>query len=134
MRPAHYLERVDRIMAGRSFDPALRGSRSLEMSTPTYRELATNFTLWSKLILLEERVSEREFNEMSSTKSSISFRDASGTRSAHSRRRHASVKEWVDKTQAFWNWKFHMDGRIKKAIRAAHAKEERDFPRKPESP
>jgi hypothetical protein len=40
-------------------------SRPLEMSKPTYRELATNFTLWCKFVLLEEQVSEREFNEMS---------------------------------------------------------------------
>ena len=46
-------------MAGRSFDPAVRGNRSLE------KELATNFTLWCKFVLLEEQVSEREFNEMS---------------------------------------------------------------------
>jgi hypothetical protein len=52
-------------MAGRSFDPAVRGNRPLEMSKPTYRELATNFTLWCKFVLLEEQVSEREFNEMS---------------------------------------------------------------------
>jgi hypothetical protein len=52
-------------MAGRSFDPAVRGNRSLEMTKPTYRELATNFTLWCKFVLLEEQVSEREFNEMS---------------------------------------------------------------------
>jgi hypothetical protein len=39
--------------------------RPLEMSKPTYRELATNFTLWCKFVLLEEQVSEREFNEMS---------------------------------------------------------------------
>jgi hypothetical protein len=30
-----------------------------------YRELATNFILWCKFVLLEEQVSEREFNEMS---------------------------------------------------------------------
>ena len=35
------------------------------MSKPTYRELATNSTLWCKFVLLEEQVSEREFNEMS---------------------------------------------------------------------
>jgi len=35
------------------------------MSKPTYRELATNFTLWCNFVLLEEQVSEREFNEMS---------------------------------------------------------------------
>jgi hypothetical protein len=38
---------------------------ALEMSEPTYRELATNFDLWCKFVLLEEQVSEREFNEMS---------------------------------------------------------------------
>jgi hypothetical protein len=52
-------------MAGRSFDPAVRGNRPLEMSKSTYRELATNFTLWCKCVLLEEQVSEGEFNEMS---------------------------------------------------------------------
>ena len=35
------------------------------MSKSTYRELATNFELWCKFVLLEEQVSEREFNEMS---------------------------------------------------------------------
>jgi len=35
------------------------------MSKPNYRELATNFTLWCNFVLLEEQVSEREFNEMS---------------------------------------------------------------------
>ena len=50
---------------GRSFDPAVRGNRPLEMSKPTYRELATNFDLWCKFVLLEEQVTEREFNEMS---------------------------------------------------------------------
>jgi hypothetical protein len=35
------------------------------MSKPPYRELATDFTLWCKFVLLEEQVSEREFNEMS---------------------------------------------------------------------
>ena len=39
--------------------------RPLEMSKPTYRELATNFSLWCNFVLLEEQVSEREFNEMS---------------------------------------------------------------------
>ena len=43
----------------------MRGNRPLEMSKPTYRELATNFDLWCKFVLLEEQVSEREFNEMS---------------------------------------------------------------------
>jgi len=37
----------------------------LEMSKSTYQQLATNFTLWCKFVLLEEQVSEREFNEMS---------------------------------------------------------------------
>ena len=55
------LGRVDRTMAER----AVRGNRPLEMSKPTYRELATNFDLWCKFVLLEEQVSEREFNEMS---------------------------------------------------------------------
>jgi len=35
------------------------------MSKPSYRELATNFTLWCKLVFFEEQVSEREFDEMS---------------------------------------------------------------------
>jgi hypothetical protein len=35
------------------------------MSEPTYRELTTNFELWCKFVVLEEQVSEREFNEMS---------------------------------------------------------------------
>ncbi len=35
------------------------------MSKPTFRELATNFDLLRKFVLLEEQVSEREFNEMS---------------------------------------------------------------------
>jgi hypothetical protein len=52
-------------MAGRSFDRAVHGNRLLEMSKPTYRELATKFDLWCKFVLLEEQVSEREFNEMS---------------------------------------------------------------------
>ena len=97
-------------MEGRSFDPALRGSRPLEMSTPTYRELAKNFTLWSKLVLLEEQVSEREFNEMSIDEKldilqgRLRARDPRVPAAAHSRR-HASVKEWVDRRQAFWNWK-----------------------------
>jgi hypothetical protein len=29
-----------------------------KMSKPTYRELATNFTLWRKFVLLEEQVSD----------------------------------------------------------------------------
>src|SRR5258707_118084 len=69
------LGRVDRTMAER----AVRGNRPLEMSKPTYRELATNFDLWRKFVLLEEQVSEREFNRCLSTKSSISFRDATPT-------------------------------------------------------
>src|ERR1700736_6332542 len=52
-------------MARRSFDPGVRGNQPLEMSKPAYRELATNFTLWCKFVLLKEQVSEREFNEMS---------------------------------------------------------------------
>jgi hypothetical protein len=32
-----------------------RATGPLEMSEPTYRELATNFTLWCKFILLESR-------------------------------------------------------------------------------
>jgi len=59
------LGRVDRTLAERSFDPSVRCNRPLEMSKPTYRELATNFDLWCKFVLLEEQVSEREFNEMS---------------------------------------------------------------------
>ena len=51
--------RVDQTMAERSFDPAVRGNRSLEVSKPTY------FTLWCKFVLFEEQVSEHEFNEMS---------------------------------------------------------------------
>jgi hypothetical protein len=39
-------------MAGRTFDPAVRGNRPLEMSKPTYRELATDFTLWCKFVAL----------------------------------------------------------------------------------
>ena len=35
------------------------------MSKPSYRELATNFTLWCKLVFFEEQISEREFDEMS---------------------------------------------------------------------
>jgi hypothetical protein len=52
-------------MAEQSFDPAVRSNRSLEVSKPTYLELATSFTLWCKVVLFEEQVSEREFNEMS---------------------------------------------------------------------
>src|ERR1700704_1769486 len=55
------LGRVDRTMTER----AVRGNRLLEMSKPTYRELATNFDLWCKFVLFEKQVSEREFNEMS---------------------------------------------------------------------
>jgi hypothetical protein len=43
----------------------VRGNRPLEMSKPTFRELATNFDLWCKFVLLEEQVTEREFNETS---------------------------------------------------------------------
>ena len=79
------------------------------MSKPTYRELATNFDLWCKFVLLEEQVSEREFNEMSiDEKLDIlqgcfghEFRALSPAAAAHIRR-HASVKEWVDKMQAFY--------------------------------
>jgi hypothetical protein len=53
------------IWQGGLFDPPVRGNRPPEMSKPAYRELATNFTLWCKFVLLEEQVSEREFNEMS---------------------------------------------------------------------
>jgi hypothetical protein len=35
------------------------------MSKPTYRELATNFTLWCNFVLLEDQVFEREYSEMS---------------------------------------------------------------------
>jgi hypothetical protein len=35
------------------------------VSKSIYRELATNFTVWCKFVLLEEQVSEGEFNEMS---------------------------------------------------------------------
>jgi len=35
------------------------------MSKPSYRELATNFDLWCKFVFFEEKVSEREFDEMS---------------------------------------------------------------------
>ena len=52
-------------MAEQSFDPAVRGNRSLEVSKPTYLELATSFTLWCKFVLFEEQVSGHEFNEMS---------------------------------------------------------------------
>jgi hypothetical protein len=55
----------DQTMAEQSFDPAVRGNRSLEVSKPTYLELATSFTFWCKVVLFEEQVSEREFNEMS---------------------------------------------------------------------
>src|SRR5258708_38296181 len=58
------LGRVDWTMAERSFDPSVRGNQPLEMSKPTHRELTTNFDLWCKFVLLEEQVSEREFNEM----------------------------------------------------------------------
>jgi hypothetical protein len=58
-----------------------------KMSKPTYRELATNFTLWCKSVLLEEQISEREFNEMSIDEKLDILQDASATRSACSRRR-----------------------------------------------
>ena len=80
------------------------------MSKLAYRELATNFTLWCKFVLLKEQVSEREFNEMSIDEKArypagmLRPREPSVPAAAHSRR-HASVKEWVDKMQAFWNWK-----------------------------
>jgi len=35
------------------------------VSKPSYRELATNFDLWCKFVFFEEKVSEREFDEMS---------------------------------------------------------------------
>ena len=77
------------------------------MSKPTYRELATNFTLWCKFVLLEEQVSEREFNEMSIDEKLDILQECFRPRdprvvpdaATHSRR-HASVKEWVDKMQA----------------------------------
>jgi hypothetical protein len=75
-------------MARRSFDPAVRGNQPLEMSKPAYRELAINFTLWCKFVLLEEQVSEREFNEMSiDEKARYPSGDASATRTERSRRR-----------------------------------------------
>src|SRR5258708_38912566 len=97
------LGRVDRTMAERSFDPSVRGNRPLEMSKPAYRELATNFDLWCKFVLLEEQVSEREFNEMSIDEKLdiLQPRDPCVVPAAHSRR-HASVKEWIDKMQAFY--------------------------------
>jgi hypothetical protein len=83
-------------MARRSFDPAVRGNQPLEMSKPAYRELAINFTLWCKFVLLEEQVSEREFNEMSIDEKArypsgmLRPREPSVPAAAHSRR-HASV-------------------------------------------
>ena len=35
------------------------------VSKPSYRELATNFDLWCKVVFFEEQVSGREFDEMS---------------------------------------------------------------------
>jgi len=35
------------------------------MTKPSYRELATNFTLWCRFVVFENQVSEREFDEMS---------------------------------------------------------------------
>jgi hypothetical protein len=75
------------------------------MSKPTYRELATNFTLWCKFVLLEEQVSEREFNEMSIDEKLDILQGCFGPEinafspSALSRR-HTSVKEWVRFQQA----------------------------------
>ncbi len=90
-------------MAGRSFDPAVRGTRPLEMSKPTYRELATNFTLWCKFVLLEEQVSEREFNEMSIDEKLDILQGCVGPEiralspPPPTAAVNASVKEWVDK-------------------------------------
>jgi hypothetical protein len=77
----------DQTMAEQSFDPAVRGNRSLEVSKPTYLELATSFTFWCKVVVFEEQVSEREFNEMSIDEKLDILQDASVTRSARSRRR-----------------------------------------------
>ena len=49
-------------MAGRSLDSVCARQPAIENE---HRELATNFDLWCKFVLLEEQVSEREFNEMS---------------------------------------------------------------------
>jgi hypothetical protein len=35
------------------------------MTKPSYRELATNFTLWCRFVVFEVQISEREFDEMS---------------------------------------------------------------------
>ena len=35
------------------------------MTKPSYREVATNFTLWCRFAVFEDQVSEREFDEMS---------------------------------------------------------------------
>jgi hypothetical protein len=37
----------------------------MRIDRPSYRELATNFTLWCKYVVFEEQVSEREFGEIS---------------------------------------------------------------------
>jgi hypothetical protein len=37
----------------------------MRIDRPSYRELATNFTLWCKYVFFEEQVSEREFGEIS---------------------------------------------------------------------
>ena len=80
-------------------------SRPLEMSKPTFRELATNFDLWCKFVLLEEQVSEREFNEMSIDEKLDILQGCFG-HEIHSLSPPppptAAVKEWVDKMQAFY--------------------------------
>ena len=58
-------------MAGGFLIQSVRGNPPLEMRKPTYRELATNLDLWCKFVLLEEEVSEREFNEMSISRSKV---------------------------------------------------------------
>jgi hypothetical protein len=52
---------------------------------------------------------EREFNEMSIDEANIlrMLRPRSRVPPPHSHR-HASVKEWVDKMQAFGNWKLFL--------------------------
>ena len=80
--------RVDGTMAGRSFDPAVRGNRPLEMSKPALSRTSCKLRPWCKFVLLEEQVSEREFNEMSiDEKLDILQGCLSATRSARSRRR-----------------------------------------------
>jgi hypothetical protein len=89
-----------------SIDGSLDRSRPLEMSKPTYRELATNFTLWCKFVLLEEKVSEREFNETPIDEKLDILQGCSGPRelrifpTAALTHRHTSVKEWVRFQQA----------------------------------